>query len=100
MTARAERGDQMRSNLTLGDYIEELWEKGFKLSDEQVQFIYFGKQYTNAHDWLLILALKTTLQIQHHFDGSFYISLLELLQEKKVTTEKQARQEFQNKGIM
>ncbi|WP_112181127.1 MULTISPECIES: DUF6123 family protein [Paraliobacillus] len=90
----------MKNNVTLGDYIELLWEKGFKLTDEEVQFIYFGKQYTNANDWLIIMALKTTLQIQHQFDGSFYISLLELLQEKKVTTEKQAIKEFQNKGIM
>lgn len=90
----------MRNNVTLGDYIEILWEKGFKLTDEEVQFIYFGKQYTDANDWLIIMAIKTTLQIQRQFDGSFYISLLELLQEKKVTTEKQAKKEFQNKGIM
>ncbi|WP_117169397.1 DUF6123 family protein [Paraliobacillus sediminis] len=90
----------MRNNVTLGDYIEILWEKGFKLTDEEVQFIYFGKQYTNANDWLIIMAIKTTLQIQRQFDGSFYISLLELLQEKKVTTEKQAKKEFQKKGIM
>lgn len=90
----------MRHNVTLGDYIEILWEKGFKLTDEEVQFIYFGKQYTDANDWLIIMAIKTTLQIQRQFDGSFYISLLELLQEKKVTTEKQAMKEFKIKGIM
>jgi len=95
-----ERGDPMHNKPTLAEYLEELWEKGFKLSDEDVRFIYLGKKYTNAKEYLIIIALKTTLQIQRKFDGSFYISLLELLQEKKVMSEKQAFAVLRKKGIM
>ncbi|CQR46649.1 hypothetical protein BN1058_00919 [Paraliobacillus sp. PM-2] len=85
---------------SLADFIEVLWEKGFKLSDEEVHFIYFGKRYTEASDQLNIIALKYTIQIQLHFDRSFYISLLELLMEHKIKNEKQARTLFQQKGIL
>lgn len=84
------RGVCMPKNSSLAEYIEELWERGFKLSDEEVRFIYFGKRYTEANDQIIILALKFTLQIQRNFDRSFYISLLELFLEHLINTEIQA----------
>ncbi|MFB1049356.1 DUF6123 family protein [Paraliobacillus sp. JSM ZJ581] len=85
---------------SLADFIEILWEKGFKLTDEEVHFIYFGKRYTEASDEIIIIALKYTLQIQLHFNRSFYISLLELLMENKVMNEKQALAVFKQKSIL
>ncbi|MCZ0701900.1 hypothetical protein J2T56_000325 [Natronobacillus azotifigens] len=89
----------MKNDRTLADYIEHLWVKGFKLTDEQVHFIYFGKQYTNASDKLVRIALETTLRIQYSFDGSFYISLLELLKENNIITIAQAKKLFHERGI-
>ncbi len=86
-------------HLSLADYLEHLWVKGFKLSDEQVRFIYFGKKYTEATDDLVRIALETTLRLQFQFDGSFYISLLELLKEHQITSFKEAKQLFKVKGI-
>ncbi len=34
----------MKENEVLAYFLEHLWSKGFKLSDEEVQFIYFGKK--------------------------------------------------------
>lgn len=89
----------MKVNETLADYIEYIWSKGFKLSDEQVHFIYFGKQYTNSSDQLVKVAIETTLRIQRRFDGSFYISLLELLKENQIVSIDCARKLFEAKGI-
>lgn len=89
----------MNKDQTLADYIEYLWTKGFKLSDEQVYFIYFGKQSTNASDPLVQIAIETTLRVQRSFDGSFYISLLELLQENNITTITAAKRLFYQKDI-
>ncbi|SEN44589.1 hypothetical protein SAMN04488134_10199 [Amphibacillus marinus] len=86
-------------HLTLADYLEQLWVKGFKLSDEQVRFIYFGKQYTGANDDLARVAIKTTLRLQYQFDGSFYISLLELLKEHNIGTRQDAIALFKKKGL-
>ncbi|MBU5594199.1 hypothetical protein KQI76_03395 [Amphibacillus sp. MSJ-3] len=86
-------------DLALADYLERLWSKGFKLSDEQVRFIYFGKKYTNANDQMAQIALETTLRLQFQFDGSFYIGLLELLKEYQVENIKEAKELFIQKGI-
>lgn len=90
----------MPKTSSLADFLEILWGKGFKLTDEEVQFIYFGKRYTESSDRMIILALKYTLQIQLHFDRSFYISLLELLMEHKITSEKQAVSLFKKKALL
>ncbi|WP_440895694.1 DUF6123 family protein [Amphibacillus sp. Q70] len=89
----------MKSHQSLADYLEYLWDKGFKLTDEQVRFIYFAKKYTNSNEWLSCVALEITLKLQLYFNGSFYISLLEVLNEFKVKTRKDVNQVLKQKGI-
>ncbi|MCT2537329.1 DUF6123 family protein [Aquibacillus koreensis] len=84
----------------LANYIEDLWAKGFKLTDEEIRFIYFGKRYTAAPDWKIKMALKLTLQIQLSFDRSFYISLLELLNKDSIQTNAEAREILRDKGFV
>ncbi|MDL4839734.1 DUF6123 family protein [Aquibacillus rhizosphaerae] len=83
----------------LANYIEDLWTKGFKLKDEEVQFIYFGKKFTGAPDWKVIYALKLTLQFQHTFNRSFYVSLLELLVKESIKTKREANDLLTEKGF-
>lgn len=80
----------VRDSEVLADYLEKLWTKGFKLSDEEVQFIYFGLRYTDTTVEMVKLALAFTLQLQMTFDRSFYISLLELFKDHQVQNKKQA----------
>ncbi|WP_138417057.1 DUF6123 family protein [Aquibacillus sediminis] len=80
----------MNNTYKLAHYLEDLWSKGFKLKDEEVRFIYFGKNYTNAHDWKIILAINVTISLQFDFDRSFFLSLLELFDENNIQTEQEA----------
>ncbi|MBM7552519.1 DUF6123 family protein [Thalassobacillus pellis] len=89
----------MKQTYTLAYYLEDLWSKGFKLSDEDVVFIYFGMNSTNAPVWKVILALKATLQFQHKFDGSFYMSVLELITREKIDTRRKAWCALETKGL-
>ncbi|MDC3415331.1 DUF6123 family protein [Aquibacillus salsiterrae] len=84
----------------LANYIEDLWAKGFKLADEEVQFIYFGRKYTNAADWKVILSIRVTLQFQQTFDGSFYLSLLELFTQEPNYTYSDVNQILKEKGLL
>lgn len=77
--------------MTLVDYLETLWVKGFKLPDEDIRFIYFGKKLTNADDWCVSFAIETTLRLKRQFDGSFYISLLELFHEHEIKNRHEAK---------
>ncbi|GAA5415325.1 hypothetical protein Pryu01_00349 [Paraliobacillus ryukyuensis] len=90
----------MPKHSSLANYLEELWGRGFKLTNEDIRLIYFGKRFTAAHDHNIIMALKFTLQIQRDFDFSFYLSLLELLLEHEITNEQQAIQLFQQKKML
>ncbi|KGX87912.1 DUF6123 family protein [Pontibacillus litoralis] len=89
----------MKGHQPLAYYIEDLWTKGFKLSDKDIHFIYFGKNYTNSEDWLVISAVRATLQAQLTFDGSFFIAVLEYLSEQRPRTSRSANQLLQKKGI-
>ncbi|MFS0560317.1 DUF6123 family protein [Terribacillus sp. 179-K 1B1 HS] len=84
---------------SLAYFLDDLWAKGFKLTDEDVQFIYFGKNYANAPDWKVVVALQVTLRFQHAFDGSFYLSVLDLIGEDGVQTKKQAEDLLAKKGF-
>lgn len=84
---------------SLADYLEYLWDKGFKITDEQVRFIYFAKQYTNSNDWLSCVALEKTLKLQFYFNGSFYIRLLEILNEYKAKSRNDVHHILKQKGI-
>lgn len=63
--------------------------KGFSFGDDAIGFIYFGKAYTNATDELVITAIECTLKIQKKFDGSFFVSLLELFNDNQLKTKKE-----------
>lgn len=69
---------------TAGEYISFLQEKGFKLGEDAIAFIFFGKQFTKASDQLVIWALESTLKMKQTFDGSFYLLLLERLIEENI----------------
>ncbi|GGC99090.1 DUF6123 family protein [Pontibacillus salipaludis] len=84
---------------SLGYFIEDLWSKGFRLKDKDIHFIYFGKNYTNSEDWLVIFALKITIQFQMKFDGSFFIGVLEYLQENHPRTKRDAWILIEQKGL-
>ena len=75
---------------TLAYFLEDLWSKGFKLSDEDVQFIYFGNNSSNAPEWKTIVAVNMTLKIQQSFDPSFFISILELISNPSITSKRKA----------
>ncbi|WP_431799176.1 DUF6123 family protein [Halobacillus andaensis] len=89
----------MKQMQPLANYLEDLWTRGFKLSDEHVHFIYFGKNSTNTEDWKVIVALQITLKYQKKFDPSFYISVLELIGRETVTTKKHAYQALEKYGF-
>lgn len=80
----------MEKKHALAYFLEDLWSKGFKLSDEDVRFIYFGKNSTNASEWKTIIAVRTTLKVQQNFDPSFYISILELIAAPSIRTKRHA----------
>ncbi|MDF1511978.1 DUF6123 family protein, partial [Robertmurraya sp. DFI.2.37] len=74
----------------LEDYLQLLSSKGFQFGEDAIGFIYIGKQYTNASDELARTALELTLKAQKTFDGSLYISLLELLMSNQITSRNEA----------
>ncbi|RCW64957.1 DUF6123 family protein [Saliterribacillus persicus] len=81
-------------------YLEDIWTKGFKLSDEEVRFIYFGRKFTNANYIQVKLAIQLTLAVQYTFDRSFYISLLELFHSNNIIYKKNALELMKKKGII
>ena len=74
----------------LEDFLIFLEDKGFKFQDDVIAFIYFGKRSTELPDHLIIVAIEFTLKSQLKFDGSFYLSLLEAMKEKKINSRKEA----------
>jgi len=96
---RWREGIVLRHHHSLADYLEELWDKGFKLTDAQVRFIYFAKKYTNSSEWLASVALENTLKLQFSFSGSFYIRILEVLNEHRAKTKKDVELILKEKGI-
>ncbi|WP_281975498.1 DUF6123 family protein [Halobacillus litoralis] len=81
----------------LAYFLEDLWTKGFKLSDEDVRFIYFGKNSTNATEWKTIIAVRTTLKVQQKFDPSFFISVLEHIAKPHINSKRQAYQSIEKR---
>ncbi|WP_071395530.1 DUF6123 family protein [Bacillus tuaregi] len=71
---------------TVAQYVDFLESKGFNLREDAIGFIHFGKQYTKASDELTNTAIELTLKSQKEFDGSYYISLLEMLVKNKIST--------------
>ena len=83
----------------LEEYICTLSSKGFKLGEEAIGFIYFGKEMTSAPDWIANIAIECTLKAQRRFDGGFYVSLLETLMNNKVSSRKEAYYLMKEYGI-
>ncbi|WP_075982063.1 DUF6123 family protein [Bacillus massilinigeriensis] len=77
---------------TVEEYLLHLESKGFIFGEDSVGFIYFGQRYTNASDELTNTAIELTLKAQRKFDGSFYISLLEMLISNQIENRRQAIQ--------
>ncbi|MBP2241292.1 hypothetical protein J2Z40_001854 [Cytobacillus eiseniae] len=85
---------------TVEEYLHFLQSKGFQLQEDAIGFIYFGKNYTNASDELTNTAIELTLKAQKNFDGSFYVSLLEMLIANKITTRMGAIQFIKEKELL
>ena len=82
------------------EYVRFLEGKGFSFGNDAIGFIYFGKQYANASDFLVNIAIEITLKAQKKFDGSFYISLLENLKQRNIQTKKEAEQFALDYGLL
>jgi hypothetical protein len=74
----------------LEDYLTLLASKGFRLSDGDLHFIYFGRHYTEATESQVKIALEITLIKQLSFDGSYFIALLESFVKENVRSKKHA----------
>ncbi|EWG08380.1 DUF6123 family protein [Cytobacillus firmus] len=85
---------------TVEEYLQFLKSKGFQFKEDAVGFIYFGKHYTNASDELTNAAIELTLKAQKSFDGSFYVSLLETLVSKNITSRREAIKFVKEKAII
>lgn len=86
--------------VNLGEYLQLLDSKGFQFGEDAIGFIYFGKQYTNASDELARTALELTLKAQKTFDGSFYVSMLELFKSNDISSRMQAIKFIKEKNIL
>ncbi len=85
---------------TVEEYLLHLQSKGFQFPEDAVGFIYFGKHYTNASDEITNTAIELTLKAQLHFDGSFYVSLLERFVANKIETRYDAIQYVKEKQLL
>lgn len=85
---------------TVGEYIAFLQGKGFKLKEDAISFIFFGKQYTKAPDSQVNLALEWTLKTKRSFDGSFYLNLLERFVEEEITSEREVEDFIKRTGLL
>lgn len=90
----------IQSVRTVEDYLHHLKSKGFQLREDAIGFIYFGQQYTNSADEITNAAIELTLKAQKDFDGSFYISLLEMFAANKIITRKAAFQFVREKELL
>lgn len=84
---------------TIEEYINNLESKGFSFGEGAIEFIYFGKHYTNADDFLVNMAIEMTIKAQKNFDGSFYISLLEALKQSEIHTRSDAELFAKERGL-
>ncbi|GAA0297455.1 hypothetical protein GGQ92_000376 [Gracilibacillus halotolerans] len=90
----------MNESELLAHFLEDLWAKGFKLTDEEVSFIYFCQKYTNASASHAMFALSQTLRLQMAFDRGFYISLLELFVKANVQSNREVVSILKQNGLL
>ena len=86
--------------MNVEQYIEHLEYKGFIFGDDAKGFIFFGKEMTDSSDQVVKAAIEITLKAQKTFDGSFYISLLEALKERRVLTRRKALQFAEESNLL
>jgi hypothetical protein len=85
---------------TVTEYMEYLSGKGFTFGEDANGFILFGQHYTNSADEIVIIAIELTLKIQKEFDGSFFLSLLEMFKQEKIINREQAVSHIQMLNII
>lgn len=85
---------------TVEDYLAYLEEKGFVFGEDAKGFIEFGKGFTGCDDIVVISAIEITLKVQRTFDGSFFVSFLEVLKEHKAKNRNEAYIIAKNIGII
>ncbi|MBE4910176.1 hypothetical protein IMZ08_19235 [Bacillus luteolus] len=89
-----------KSVKTVEDYLSYLAEKGFIFGEDALGFISFGQHYTGASDELVNTALEITLKAQKQFDGSFYVSVLEMFKEHDIVKRKDAYKLIEERKII
>ncbi|MDX5474333.1 MAG: DUF6123 family protein [Bacillaceae bacterium] len=90
----------MGKQFSTEDYINYLKSKGFVFKEDALGFIEFGKHYTASPDHLVNIAIEITLKAQKEFDGSFFVSFLEILKKEEVQTKKHAFKLAEEKKII
>ena len=90
----------MGKNYSTEEYISYLKSKGFVFREDALGFIEFGKHYTGSSDHLVNIAIEITLKAQKEFDGSFFMSFLELIKKEEVETKKHAYKVAEEKNII
>ncbi|WP_017755433.1 DUF6123 family protein [Calidifontibacillus oryziterrae] len=88
------------STASTEEYLNHLQTKGFYFHEDSLGFIEFGRRYTETSDALVNMAIEVTLKAQLQFDGSFFIAILEMLKENKISSKKEAYKLFRNKKIL
>jgi uncharacterized protein YdaT len=85
---------------TVEEYIQFLRDKGFSFGEEEVGFVSFGQRYSGTSDDQVNAAIEITLKAQRHFDGSYFVALLEQLKTENITNQKEAYDYARLKGIL
>ncbi len=85
---------------TVDEYIQFLTDKGFHFGEEELGFISFGQRYSATSDDQVNAAIEITLKAQRHFDGSYFVALLEQLKSENITTRKSSFYYAKQKGIL
>lgn len=89
-----------RAKLSVGEYIQYLHSKGFRLKEDSICFIFFGMDYVDADENLVKTAIEITLKVQKQFDGSFYLSLLETLKNENIENREQVYNFVKEKHLL
>ncbi|CAG9623765.1 DUF6123 family protein [Sutcliffiella rhizosphaerae] len=90
----------MEKSWTTEEYLQHLTAKGFKFGEDSIGFIEFGKHYTGSSDHLVNIAIEITLKAQKEFDGSFFVSFLEMIKKEQVLSKKAAFELAKVKNII
>ncbi|MCM3617292.1 DUF6123 family protein [Sutcliffiella horikoshii] len=80
----------MKKSWSTEEYLQQLTAKGFKFGEDSLGFIEFGKHYTGSSDYMVNIAIEVTLKAQKQFDGSFFVSFLEMIKQEQVQSKQDA----------